>query len=169
MTTIHLRACALLGLVAGLAAGAPVLAADTGLFANSFEFRPNILLVIMDDVGIDQMPAFGYGGALSPSMPSIDAIANDGLRFGNTWSMPECSPGRSVLMTGRYPLRNNVSRPWAPTTCQFPAQPVRGHRAVLRAAGYRNAMFGKFHRAGPEHNWAGNATPTQLGWDHFHG
>jgi arylsulfatase A-like enzyme len=83
---------------------------------------PNILFIIMDDVGIDQMTAFGYGGvgpdALSnppdrpadrrPDLPNIQVIADRGIRFRNTWSMPACSTSRAVFFTGRYPLRTNV-------------------------------------------------------------
>lgn len=54
---------------------------------------PNILLVIMDDVGIDQLTNMGYGGVEAPSVPGLDAIAAGGVRFRNTWSMPECSLG----------------------------------------------------------------------------
>lgn len=189
MSRIHIRlgafVCLLAGAavtvatlaMAGVADDRPGLQADsvaapgTDLFASGFEFRPNILLVIMDDVGIDQMPAFGYGGPQPPEMPSIDAIAADGLRFRNTWSMPECSPGRSVLLTGRYPLRNNVMQALGPNdlaNSQISPFEVTVPK-LLRAAGYRSALFGKFHLAGPEHNWAGNATPSQLGWEHFHG
>jgi hypothetical protein len=49
---------------------------------------PNILFVIMDDVGIDQMQVFGYGGDTPPSPPTIDALAHAGVRFRNTWAMP---------------------------------------------------------------------------------
>src|SRR5690554_4466564 len=69
---------------------------------------PNILFVVMDDVGIDQMQAFGYGGVTGPHLPNIDAVAAAGLRFRNTWSMPECSPGRAAFFAGRYPIRTNV-------------------------------------------------------------
>src|SRR5262245_32458677 len=55
---------------------------------------PNILLFIMDDVGIDQMKSFGYGGASAPQMPNIDTIAKAGGIFRNFWTMPECSPSR---------------------------------------------------------------------------
>jgi len=135
------------------------------------EKAPNILFVIMDDVGIDQMPSMGYGGHDAPAMPTIDAIAEAGLRFRNTWSMPECSPGRSTMMTGRYPLRTNTFQalgpkdlansqidPWEMTVAK-----------MVGTAGYESGMFGKFHLAGPEHNEAGNGTPAQLGWDHFYG
>ncbi|MSQ97685.1 MAG: hypothetical protein EXR85_00080 [Xanthomonadales bacterium] len=69
---------------------------------------PNILFIIMADVGIDQMKTFGYGGETPPSTPNIDTIANAGIRFSNTWSMPACSTSRAVFFTGRFPLRTNV-------------------------------------------------------------
>ncbi len=64
---------------------------------------PNILFVIMDDVGIDQMKSFGYGGATPPKMPNMDVVAAAGVRFRNTWSMPECTPGRAAMFVGRFP------------------------------------------------------------------
>jgi Sulfatase len=70
--------------------------------------RPNILFIIMDDVGIDQLPAFGYGGVDPANTPNIDAIARAGVRFRNVWAMPECSPSRAVFFEGRFPLRTNV-------------------------------------------------------------
>ena len=69
---------------------------------------PNILFFIMDDVGIDQMKVFGYGGATPPRTPNIDAVAHAGVRFRNAWAMPECSPSRAIFFEGRYPLRTNV-------------------------------------------------------------
>jgi hypothetical protein len=54
--------------------------------------RPNILFIIMDDVGIDQLPAFGYGGVDPANTPNIDAIAHAGVRFRNVLAIPECSP-----------------------------------------------------------------------------
>ncbi|KAF0808914.1 putative arylsulfatase [Alcanivorax sp. S71-1-4] len=145
--------------------------------------KPNILLVIMDDVGIDQMSSFGYGGVATPlppplsgehrgpALPSIDAIADQGLKFRNTWSMPECSPGRSVLLTGRYPLRNNIYQAIGPNdlaNSQISEYEITAPK-LLKQAGYENAMFGKFHLAGPDNNLAGSDTPAQLGWDYFYG
>src|SRR5215467_10405787 len=51
--------------------------------------RPNILFIIMDDVGIDQLTAFGYGGIDSAYTPNINTIAHAGVRFRNVWAMPE--------------------------------------------------------------------------------
>jgi hypothetical protein len=132
---------------------------------------PNILFVVMDDVGIDQMLSFGYGGNTPPSMPNINAIASAGVRFRNTWSMPECSPGRASMFVGRYPFRTNVYgaigqddlansqvSPYDMTTPK-----------LLKQANYESGMFGKFHLAGPDNNQAGNGTPAALGWDYFYG
>jgi hypothetical protein len=133
--------------------------------------RPNILFVILDDVGIDQMAAFGYGGAHAPSMPNIDAVAAAGVRFRNTWSMPECTPGRAAFFVGRYPFRTGIRQATGPNdlaNSQLSPYDVTAPK-LLKRAGYQSAMFGKFHLAGPEHNAAGHATPALLGWDYFAG
>jgi Sulfatase len=133
--------------------------------------RPNILFIIMDDVGIDQMQIFGYGGVTPPSTPNINAIARAGVRFRNVWSMPECSPSRAIYFEGRYPLRTNVNNailsndlansqvsPFEVTTPQ-----------ILRTKNYKSALFGKFHLAGPDNNEFTYSTPHVLGWDYFDG
>ena len=155
-----LAAAAVLGLAAcgGGASGGSTAAPAT---------KPNILFVIMDDVGIDQMAAFGYGGATAPPMPNINAVAAAGVRFRNTWSMPECSPGRAAFFVGRFPFRTNIQQANGPNdlaNSQVSPYDVTVPK-LLKPAGYESGMFGKFHLAGPEHNEAGNATPAVLGWD----
>ena len=61
---------------------------------------PNILFFILDDVGIDQMQSFGYGGETAPQTPNINSIADAGVSFRNMWAMPECSPSRALLFEG---------------------------------------------------------------------
>ncbi len=132
---------------------------------------PNILFVIMDDVGIDQMQSFGYGGLTPPSMPNMDAVAKAGVRFRNTWSMPECSPGRAAFFVGRYPIRTNIYQAIGPAdlaNSQLSPYDMTAPK-MLKQANYESAMFGKFHLAGPENNEAENATPSVLGWDYFYG
>jgi len=132
---------------------------------------PNILFVIMDDVGIDQMAAFGYGGATPPSMPNINMIAASGIRFRNTWSMPECSPGRAAMFVGRYPFRTNIYQAIGPndlSNSQLSPYEMTTPK-LLKQANYESGMFGKFHMGGPENNSAGNGTPGALGWDYFYG
>ena len=133
--------------------------------------RPNILFIIMDDVGIDQMSIFGYGGGTAPLTPNIDTVARAGVRFRNVWSMPECSPSRAIFFEGRYPLRTNVnSAILADDLANSQVSPFEVTTPkILKKAGYQNAMFGKFHLAGPENNPFGTSTPHVLGWDYFDG
>jgi len=136
---------------------------------------PNILLFILDDVGIDQMKTFGYGGATAPRTPNIDTIATAGVRFRNVWTMPECSPSRAMLFEGRYPLRTNVYSAILPVdlaNSQVPPYETTTPR-ILRDAGYTSGLFGKFHLTGsdvnPATNPLGYTAVHQLGWDYFAG
>jgi hypothetical protein len=132
---------------------------------------PNILFVIMDDVGVDQMRSFGYGGPVAPKMPVIDTIAYHGIRFRNTWSMPECSPARAAFFTGRWPLRNNIFQAIGShdlnnsQVANWEVTPPR----LLAAANYDSTLIGKFHLGGPENNQAGDGAPASVGFDDFYG
>ncbi len=132
---------------------------------------PNILFIILDDVGIDQMKIFGYGGATPPRTPNIDAIAHAGVRFRNTWSMPECSPSRAMFFEGRYPLRTNIQAFITPVDlANSQLSPFEATTPkLLKKKGYDNALFGKFHLAGPQNNPFDDGTPHALGWDFYYG
>jgi arylsulfatase A-like enzyme len=132
---------------------------------------PNILFITMDDVGIDQMRSFGYGGATPASVPSLDAIADGGVRFRNTWSTPECSPSRAMFYEGRYPFRTGVVN-------AFNNQDLANSQLspyefttpkLLAERGYTSGFFGKLHISGPTYNPYGNGTPRMLGFDYFYG
>ena len=145
--------------------------------------KPNILFVIMDDVGIDQMKLFGYGGRgvgplAPPRTPTLDEIAESGVLFRNTWASPECSPSRVSFFTGRYPLRHNVMAAILPpdlaASQQSPYETTTPN--ILRQAGYKSALFGKSHFTNaptypqdPSTNPYGGTAVTQLGWDYFKG
>ena len=111
--------------------------------------QPNILFIIMDDVGIDQLPVFGYGGLDAPNTPNINAIAHAGVRFRNVWSMPECSPSRAIFFEGRFPLRTNVMSALLDSdlaNSQVSPFEVTTPK-LLQSSGYHSADFGKFHLA----------------------
>src|SRR5215468_3122834 len=136
---------------------------------------PNILFFIMDDVGIDQMKVFGYGGDTAPRTPNIDAIAKAGVRFRNTWSMPECSPSRAMFFEGRYPFRTNVFNAiLAQDLANSQVSPYEiTTPKVLKQQGYVSALFGKAHLSGsdvnPNNNPLGDGVIHTLGWDYFAG
>lgn len=137
--------------------------------------RPNILFFVLDDVGIDQMKVFGYGGATAPRTPNIDAIANAGVAFRNFWTMPECSPSRAMMFEGRYPFRTNVYD--AILSVDLANSQVSPYETttpkVLKRRGYESGLFGKFHLTGsdinPANNPLGYTAVHQLGWDYFAG
>ncbi len=156
-----------------LACAPLVLAAcDSGNTSSSNASQtPNILFVIMDDVGIDQMASFGYGGLTPPRMPNINAVAQAGLRFRNAWAMPECSLGRASFFVGQFPPRTNIYQAIGPNDLANSHVSPFATTApkLLKKANYESGLFGKFHLGGPENNEAGNAAPHTLGWDYFYG
>ena len=106
--------------------------------------RPNIVLIMADDLGIDAMRL--YGGQ-SYATPNIDRLAAEGIRFNNVHANPYCTPSRSELLTGRYPFRTGTPRV---------IFDMRRHREFLdpaqhpsfarqlKQAGYRTAIAGKW-------------------------
>lgn len=72
--------------------------------------RPNILLIIADDMGIETLASYGVGESTATT-PTLDGLAARGLRFDNFWSQPICSPTRATMLTGRYGFRTGVVRP----------------------------------------------------------
>ena len=136
--------------------------ADAAEAAAQASGPPNILFIIMDDVGIDQMRVFGYGEDNQPRTPNIDTIAHAGVRFRNAWAMPECSPSRVSFFTGRYPLRTgvlNISATRDLANSQASPFEVTTPR-VLRSRGYKNGLFGKWHLTEvPGNDQNGNPNP----------
>lgn len=132
--------------------------------------KPNILFIILDDVGIDQMRLFGFGGTPAAQLPNIARIAAHGVKFTNVWAMPECSPSRAAFFTGRYPIRTGVTS--AIVNNHLPQEYLSQFEAtlprVLAKAGYRSAMMGKYH-LGNEKDPAGNCAPATRGWNTFVG
>ena len=132
---------------------------------------PNILFVIMDDVAVDQMTSFGYGGTTPAPMPNMNVIASSGVRFRNNWSSPACSPSRAMFFEGRFPARSNVFN--AIGTSDLANSMVSPYNVttpkLLKKKGYQSGLFGKFHLAVPGNDPYGNAMVSALGWDFFYG
>ena len=76
-----------------------------------------------------------HGGGTPPNMPTIDAVAQSGLRFRNTWSMPECSPGPCRDVCRRYPLRTNIYQAIGENDLPTPAHTRRHDHPQSRSKG----------------------------------
>ena len=124
--------------------------------------RPNILLIVSDDLGYGDL---GVYGSRDIPTPNIDRLANSGIRFTNAYvSGPYCSPTRAGLMTGRYPQRfGHEFNPDGSPEYGLPlTETTMADR--LKAAGYRTALFGKWHLGS-----ADRLHPTRRGFEEFYG
>lgn len=113
--------------------------------------RPNIILVMADDVSWE---AFGCYGADDYQTPNIDALAAEGVRFTHCYSTPICTPSRVKLMTGKYNFRNYTHFGYL-----NPKEKTFGH--LLQSAGYKTAIAGKWQLNGLYNNLPGSDDPTR--------
>ncbi len=119
--------------------------------------RPNVLVVVLDDLGCHDL---GYLGASDLKTPHIDALAQRGLKFRNWYSnAPVCAPARSAILSGRFPAKAGVPN-------NGPALPhdVPTIASLLGGAGYRTGCIGKWHLGS-----ADDTAPTGHGFDSFYG
>ncbi|MEQ1862017.1 MAG: sulfatase-like hydrolase/transferase, partial [Chthoniobacteraceae bacterium] len=126
--------------------------------------RPNILVVIADDLGYGDIGCFGCKDVQTPH---LDGFAAESLKLTACYSgSPNCSPSRTALMTGRTPARVGV-RDWIPED-----SPVHVRRSeitvakLLQQAGYATCHSGKWHLNG-EFNKPTQPQPSDLGFDHW--
>lgn len=69
--------------------------------------KPNIVLVIADDMGKDATPNFSEG-SVKPNMPTLQSLMDSGITFNNLWSYPVCTPTRASILTGKYGVNTGV-------------------------------------------------------------
>lgn len=136
------------------------LAAPSGATASLLTTTPNILFVVADDIGVDNISAYAEH-ADSANTPSIDSLADDGVLFRNTWANPMCSPSRASLYTGRHAFRHGLLHP-AGSHLDSDEETIA---EVLQGVGYATAMFGKWHLG----TSTGSTTPADQGYDYFSG
>jgi arylsulfatase len=134
---------------------------------------PNVVIVLIDDMGFGQPSTFG--GPIA--MPTLDRLATEGLRYNNFHVTALCSPTRVALLTGRNHHTNNAGAVMEIATA-FPGNTgVRPNSVaplaeMLRLNGYSTAAFGKYHETAPwEVNVSGpfDRWPTRSGFDKFYG
>ena len=131
--------------------------------------RPNIILILTDDQGYADLGSFG---STKIKTPHLDRMATEGLRLTNFYAQPVCGVSRASLMTGSYPIRvaepGNVKRLH---TVPHPAEITMAE--VLRSAGYKTGIIGKWHLAAINKEHPSGFDPTTMpnaqGFDYFYG
>src|SRR4051812_10371630 len=107
--------------------------------------RPNVMIILADDLGYSDLGCFG-GEAHTPN---LDALARDGARFTSFYNNARCCPTRASLLTGLYPHQAGVGAMTQPTPLPGYAGRIKPTAPtiaeVLKASGYKTAMFGKWH------------------------
>ena len=126
--------------------------------------RPNVILIVMDDVGYGD---YGSYGAPDIRTPNIDSLAKTGTRLTDFYAAPSCSPTRAALLTGRYQQRVRIEVP-LPSARAAGEQGLRptGHSLpqLLKNHGYRTALIGKWHLG-----YKQEFSPGAHGFDYFFG
>ncbi|WP_457978794.1 sulfatase-like hydrolase/transferase [Ectopseudomonas composti] len=99
--------------------------------------RPNILLILTDDLGNNDIASWGDGSAPTPS---LDALSRQSVRFRRHYTDSTCSPSRAALLTGRHPLSIGFQADGLGLSSDLETLP-----GSLQALGYRTAHVGKWH------------------------
>lgn len=129
--------------------------------------RPNLLLILADDLGWADLPSYGNR---YHETPSLDRLAEEGMRFTQFYSAAVCSPTRAGIQSGRHEARYGITqhipghrRPYAKlidpsVPLQLPLE-VETMAEHLSAVGYATGYFGKWHLGGAGHG------PAEQGWE----
>ncbi|MBT5334255.1 MAG: sulfatase-like hydrolase/transferase, partial [Gammaproteobacteria bacterium] len=133
-----------------------------GVPASAQSQKPNILIMVADDLGWADV---GYHGG-DIDTPSLDRLAQQGVRLNRFYTTPICSPTRAALMTGRDPIRLGVTY-----GVIFPWDNIGVHPdehfmpETFQAAGYQTAIVGKWHLGHAQMTYH----PNNRGFEHFYG
>ena len=122
--------------------------------------KPNILLIIADDMGLDATPKYDIGSE-KPSMPTLEELINTGIKFNNVWSNPVCTPTRATLLTGKYGFRTNVLK--VDDELSTSETSIQAYINQKTANEYSNAVIGKWHLSSDANH------PNQMGIDYYAG
>lgn len=124
--------------------------------------RPNIVVILADDLGSGDLGCFG---ATTIHTPRLDRMAAEGVRFTDFYSAaPFCSPSRAALLTGRLPARCGLPYVLFPTENHGLPQEELTLAELLREQGYATACIGKWHLG-----WSPAFRPGRQGFDEFFG
>jgi len=131
--------------------------------------KPNLILLLADDMGYADVGAFGGVDSLTPN---LDRLAAEGTRLTRFYaSSAVCTPTRAAILTGRYPLHLGITRHFPDDERHLPPETVT-LAELLQDAGYRTAHVGKWHLGGLHQDHIDNRAdsipgPLQHGFDEY--
>lgn len=147
----------------GLISRAPMAAAQAQQQPTPAGQKPNIIVIMGDDIGIWNIGAY-HRGMMAGRTPHLDRLASEGMLFTDYYAEASCTAGRAAFITGELPIRTGmttVGQAGAPIG--LPAQAVT-IATVLKGMGYATGQFGKNH-LGDKNEFL----PTVHGFDEFFG
>jgi arylsulfatase len=126
--------------------------------------KPNILFVLMDNLGYGELGCYGGGVLRGAPTARIDALAAEGTRLTNFNVEAQCTPSRSAIMTGRFAIRSGTHSVPLPGSLDGLTQWEVTLAETLSAAGYATAAFGKWHLGSSQ-----GRLPNAQGFDEWYG
>jgi len=118
--------------------------------------RPNIVYILLDDLGYGEIGTPGLTPSRGYSTPNIDALANQGMTFYRMYTEPSCTPTRVAMMTGRLPVRTGLTEAKATLAGEGLNEDEITIAEILRDAGYYTSHVGKWHMGDIEEAYANN-------------
>jgi arylsulfatase len=126
--------------------------------------KPNVVIMLVDNMGYGDLGAYGSGGAMrGMPTPRIDQLASEGLMLTQFFVEPGCTPTRAALMTGRYSSRsglNSIIVAGTPLTLQGDEVTIA---ELFKSQGYATGIVGKWHIGGEK-----QSLPINQGFDEYH-
>ena len=122
--------------------------------------RPNIMLIIADDMGLDATPGYGIGSQ-KPYMPHLEDLSANGIRFTNLWSYSTCTPTRSSIITGKNGLTTQVLG--VGDELSLNEESLQSYISRLTGDSYDQAVIGKWHLSSSLNHPTGMGVPYYSG------
>lgn len=126
--------------------------------------KPNILFVLMDNLGYGEVGVYGGGVLRGAATPRIDRLATEGTRLTNFNVEAQCTPSRSAILTGRFAIRSGTHSVPLPGELDGLTQWEVTLAETLSAAGYATGAFGKWHLGSSQ-----GRLPNAQGFDEWFG
>ena len=125
--------------------------------------KPNILIIWGDDIGITNLSCYS-DGLMGYRTPNIDRIANEGMRFTDSYGQQSCTAGRAAFLTGQNPYRTGLTKVGMPGSDIGLQAEDATIAELLKPLGYATGQFGKNHQGDRDEH-----LPTMHGFDEFLG